>query len=85
MRPLIWDFGIGRGSSLHFLHFANPKTIEAPARTLQRILIQKSKGIGGLIGRSDAFVKVPGITQLSDNLSCAELSDELVSLYFSAF
>jgi hypothetical protein len=36
------------------------------------------KGTGGLDGRPDALVKVPGITHHSDNPSSAELSVELV-------
>ncbi len=32
---------------------------------------KKTKGTGGLIGRADAFVKVPGITHCSDNSLCS--------------
>ena len=39
---------------------------------------KKTKGTGGLVGRPDAFVKVPGITHFSDNPSSAKISDELV-------
>jgi len=45
-------------------YFYNDHLCIAPGRDNE---FKKTKGIGGLIGRPDAFVKVPGITHFLDN------------------
>ena len=43
---------------------------------------KKSKGTGGLVGRPDALVKVPGIILFSDNPLSAKISVDLVSFVY---
>ncbi len=43
---------------------------------------KETKGTGGLIGRADACVKVPGIIHFLDNPLSAKTSDELVSFAY---
>ncbi len=49
---------LGKGDS----YFSNDHLCIAPGRDNE---FKKTKGIGGLIGRPDAFVKVPGVIHLS--------------------
>ncbi len=69
---------MGKGTG----YFSNDHLCIALGRDTE---FKKTKGTGGLVSRTDALVKVPGITHFSDNPSSTELSDESVSFYFPAF